>query len=108
LENQLVEPAVVHVIPGQEVKLRVRCGPTKRGAPNCAAITLDGQVIGIGSARRGFDARTETTSGAHELRIQWAYLTQRFDLNLPTPGAYQADLSYHTFWGKFRPEFDEG
>jgi hypothetical protein len=105
-KNQLAKATAGHVVPGQEVKLRVRCGPTKRGSPNSAAITLDGQVIGIGSARRGFDARTETTPGAHELRIQWAYLTQRFDLNLPTPGAYQADLSYDTFWGKFQPEFD--
>jgi hypothetical protein len=108
LENQLAEPAAGPVAPGQEVKLRVRCGPKKGGAPNNAAITLGGQVIGIGSPRRGFDARAETTPGVHELKIRWCHLTQRFDLNLPTPGAYQADLSYDTFWGKFRPEFDEG
>ncbi len=105
-EYQRAEATAVHVVPGQEVKFRVRCGPNKRGSPNSAAITLDGQVVGIGSPRRGFDVRAETTPGIHQLKIRWGHVTQSFELNLPTPGAYQADLSYDTFWGKFQPEID--
>jgi hypothetical protein len=95
--------AAVEVSPGVEVKLRVLCPCAWVVASLTVSITLDGQLIGIGSLRRGFDARGETTPGVREIQIRWGRITERFVVYLPRAGAYEAELRYSSFWAKFLP-----
>ena len=90
--------------PGADVMLRVSCPGAWVLASLTASITLDGKLIGIGSLRLGFDARGETTPGVHEIQIRWARITETFVVYLPQAGAYEADLHYSSFWGKFLPQ----
>jgi hypothetical protein len=97
------EPAGEKLRPGDEVKLRVVCPGAWVVASLTATVTLDGRLIGVGSLRRGFDARGDAAPGVHELQVRWARVTERFVLHLPQPGAYQAELRYSSFWAKFLP-----
>jgi hypothetical protein len=95
--------AAVEVSPGVEVKLRVLCPCAWVVANLIVSITLDGQLIGIGSLRCGFDARGVTTPGVHEIQIRWSRITESFVVYIPQAGAYEADLRYSGFWAKFLP-----
>jgi hypothetical protein len=96
-------PPTVKVNPDAGVQFRVFCA----GAPGLleidVAILFDGQWIGIGSRRRGFDARCETTPGPHELQLRKGITTQTFLLHLAQPGAYEAELRYSSWAAKYVP-----
>jgi hypothetical protein len=96
-------PAGAEADPGAEVTLRVSCAGNRFAAGLDATAALDGQPIGIGTLRRGFDVRCGTEAGAHELQVRWGFVTQRFALYFPLPGVYVAELRHSRFWGKFFP-----
>ncbi len=88
--------------PESRVELRVLCaGDNRFAVAGKVTVALDGRWIAVGSLRRGFDARGETTPGIHELCLRFGLIIQKFVLDLPKPGAYEADLCYSSLWACF-------
>jgi hypothetical protein len=95
-------PAPVEAPAGEAAQLRVRCAGARVRWNVDVAVVLDGRWIGVGSLRGGFDARAETSLGAHVLEVRRPFLTESFVVSFPQPGAYEAELSYSRLWARFR------
>jgi hypothetical protein len=100
-QSSPTEPAKVQVTPEAEVRLRISSAGAQVVMNGEVIVLLDGQVIGIGSVRTGFDVQGETTTGFHELQLRWAVLTETFEVAFPTAGCYEAEFFWSWFWGKY-------
>ena len=64
-------------------------------------VSLDGRLIGMGSAISGIHLTADTTPGAHTLELDLGFRKKRYKLTLEKPGVYEARLKYSRFWGNF-------
>ena len=82
--------------------MKRECRAGRAIADQDLAVFFDGEGVGLGSIRQGFDARTVTTVGSHELQLRWWNHSQTFAVHFPEPGNYEAELRWNMFWAKFR------
>jgi len=72
-------------------------------------IFLDGQLVGTGTIKTGFDVTVETYSGKHEIKVIIEYRaldksrgTTHYSINIDA-GIYQVTLTHNRFIGKYNP-----
>lgn len=69
-------------------------------------VFLDGQLVGIGSVKKGFDIAAQTTAGKHFVELKMSLRTQNYNFEIPSGGAYQLKIEYSRAWGNFSQDFE--
>lgn len=64
-------------------------------------IFLDGQMIGGGSIKKGFDVAVKVGAGRHSLELRTSLKKKRYDLDIYAGGNYRAKIEYSRAWGDF-------
>lgn len=67
-------------------------------------IFVDGQLVGKGSIKKGFNISTKIKVGKHILLLDTNFKSQHYDFEISSVGNYQAKIKYSRTWGNFSSE----
>lgn len=67
------------------------------------SLRLDGDPIGEGSVKKGFDILVRTTPGEHDVEVVHGAVmgNPRHDLEFEDGGYYEVELAYSRTWGNY-------
>jgi hypothetical protein len=69
-------------------------------------VFIDGQLVGSGSIKKGFNVTTKIEAGKHILLLDTKLKNKSYDFEISSVGNYQTKITYSRTWGNFSSEFN--